>query len=203
MATKDFFPGASLKLRTNALWQQMQTYYAEQATNDRLQDLTALMIRKQGAKTPKLRASAAEARALVGFGYQLAVSMEAASPEDLERHAARVAAKHLEDCYDCLTTGNTDFLRDSSTKFGLQVADLHNFDDTNWACKPKMHLVVELCGQGIEPTLTWLYREEDFGGTMAHLARRRGGVMKPGPTSAGALTRFTIKQGVPRLLSAV
>ena len=60
--------------------------------------------------------------------------------------------------------------------------------------KPKMHLFLELCISGSKPSLSWTYRDEDFGGTAAQLSRRRGGLLSAKATSHNFLLRFRLKQ---------
>eukprot|EP00971_Amphidinium_carterae_P046157 908670-Amphidinium_carterae.1 len=52
---------------------------------------------------------------------------------------------------------------------------------------PKLHLFLELAREGVRPSMSWTYRDEDFGGCMAALARRRGGRDTPSATSYGTL----------------
>ena len=66
--------------------------------------------------------------------------------------------------------------------------------------KPKLHLLLELGLEGSNPSSSWTYRDEDFGGSMAHLSRRRGGLLKPLPTSSNLLRRFAIRHRLPHLL---
>ena len=57
-----------------------------------------------------------------------------------------------------------------------------------WKIKPKLHLFLELCSvERTRPSLCWNYRDEDFGGSVARLARRRGGLL-----SASAFSRNLI-----------
>ena len=53
-----------------------------------------------------------------------------------------------------------------------------------------MHLFLELCSSGTEPQKFWNYRDEDFGGSVARLARRRGGMLCCSSTSRVVLQKF-------------
>ena len=44
-----------------------------------------------------------------------------------------------------------------------------------WRVKPKMHLFQELCFEDANPSDSWTYRDEDFGGYLAASSRCRGG----------------------------
>ena len=61
------------------------------------------------------------------------------------------------------------------------------------------HLFLELCSSGEQPARFWTYRDEDFGGSVAQLSRRRGGLLIVQQFSSGMLARFRM-QPVPRLM---
>ena len=50
---------------------------------------------------------------------------------------------------------------------------------------------------GTRPSLYWTYRDEDFGGTLARMARRRGGRSTARSTGESVLSRFAGKADVP------
>ena len=71
-----------------------------------------------------------------------------------------------------------------------------------WRLKPKMHLLQELCEmreQPSNPSLFWTYRDEDFGGSIAHISRRRGGKNSSSSTATSVLDRFIAQTVVPTL----
>ena len=68
---RELLEGANLKERCSSLWMKIQAYYRRREVQDRLQLLRFSMLRKEKA-SPKLRASAAEARALIPFALELA-----------------------------------------------------------------------------------------------------------------------------------
>ena len=197
-------PGANRKERCLHLWTQVQQYYDWNSIEDRLQNLVPTMLSKPG-QPPKLRSSAAQCRALVPFAAELA----AAHCEDgvpLEQ-AMKTAAQELHQCYMALSSaaGRADALVVHSRRFAAQYVAIETVmqrrgDHVSWRIKPKLHMFLELCSDGSQPSLFWTYRDEDFGGACAHLARRRGGLMRPGATSDALLRRFRILQPPPRIV---
>ena len=199
------FPGATRKERCSHLWSSVQRYYSEKNIDDRLQNLLVTMLAKAG-QPPKLRCSAAQCRALVPLAAELAaahcddgVSIEA---------AMKSAAQELGQCYMALSSsseGRADALAIHGRLFAAQCVALEaamnrRGDHVSWRLKPNMHMFLELCSDGSQPSLFWTYRDEDFGGSCAHLARRRGGLMRPGATSGALLRRFRILQPPPRIV---
>ena len=119
--------------------------------------------------------------------------------------AAKVGMTHLHQCYLALSSESifaNDILRENSIKFALQYVALEAAaDDTKqWRIKPKLHLFLEVCAEGSKPALFWNYRDEDYGGTVAHLSRRRGGLLSVQAFSRNLLERFKIKQPVVRMV---
>ena len=198
---RELLEGANLTERCSSLWMKIQAYYRRHEVQDRLQLLRFSMLRKEKA-SPKLRASAAEARALIPFALELANEvLDDANPF----HAAmKSAAYHLLQCYKSLSKESIfweDVLRTSSRKFAAQYIALEMATDTpkTWVVKPKMHVFLELCSSGSQPSLFWTYRDEDFGGACARWSRRRGGLLRPWPCSSGLLDRFRMRHPVPRI----
>jgi hypothetical protein len=193
-------PGTQAQ-RCRELWQRLQLWYQANQVSDRLTDLTPSMLAGKKAP-PKLRASAAQCRALVPYGAELA---EALLGDEGVEQAAKVGARHLLACYEALSSGAEDRaarLSFSARAFALQFVALERATPgaRSWRVKPKLHLFLELAREGGSPATCWTYRDEDFGGTSARLARRRGGPVRPGPTSARFLDHFRLKSPVPRLL---
>lgn len=178
---------ASYEEKCKILFLHIQAWYKTNGVTDRLQKLKLSMFKRE-KKAPKLRAKAAEARALVPYAV---VAAEKWLTAGTQLHLAIIqAAKHLSSCYDNLNpqTFNPDNLRTSSRLFCLQYAALQSFHvGTNkWRMKPKFHLFQELCEMSKAcPSASWTYRDEDFGGTAASYIRRRGG---PAPIHLAALS---------------
>lgn len=195
--------GATRRQRCAVLWGWVQEFYDRSAVSDRLQNLLPSMFTKLGVP-PKLRSSAAQCRALVPAVAELADIHMGAGP--VER-AMLAAARELRQCYDALSgtpASIPDALSTHSRRFAAQYIALETAmrargDTVSWRVKPKMHIFLELCSQGGQPSLFWTYRDEDFGGACAHLARRRGGLLRAKATSASLLRKFCILQPPPRI----
>ena len=97
--------------------------------------------------------------------------------------------------------GGPAHLQEHSIRFASQWVAMDKFVPERWRCKPKLHMCQELCPHSIEPANNWLYRGEDFGGSLAKFARRSGGRLTATATSANLLHRFQMKQEPPRLLA--
>jgi hypothetical protein len=129
-----------------------------------------------------------------------------ANPREAPREAAcKAALQALLQCYNALSAESEnwrDVLPRESRRFAAQAVALEATSrrKKHWRVKPKMHIFLELCSGEEKPSLFWAYRDEDFGGTCAHLAHRRGGLLRPGATSRGVLNRFLMKSQVPRIL---
>ena len=191
-------PGPNHKARVAQLWGRVQEYYERRGIQDRLQNLTPSMLQAQ-RKWPKLRCSAAQCRALVDFGMEISSLLDAGSPDE---EAASVGMRHLYTCYQCLSEEvifSKELLTDSSFKFAQQYVALEDRNGRAWRVKPKMHLFLELCIEGGKPATCWTYRDEDWGGSVAKMARRRGGLLSTAAFSSNVLNRFRMQQPVIRM----
>ena len=114
------------------------------------------------------------------------------------KHAAmRQAAFHLHEVYNALSAGHPDpcaTMAEHGIKFAIQYVGLHDYlnaaDSKAWRIKPKLHLFLHITSDTSLPRLTWTYRDEDFGGSVARMARRRGNLLACGSTSSTCLARF-------------
>ena len=163
-------------------------------------NLTLKMIRKSASVPPKLRGRAAEVRGLVPFAAQ--VAQELLSDADPVESTAKQCASHLLACYNCLAAASycPDQLADHSRRLCLLWVALEAAtpeDHTIWRVKPKLHLFQELCESGSRPSTCWTYRDEDFGGCLAKLSRRRGGKKSPFSTAQSVLYRFIAQHPAP------
>lgn len=199
-------PGNTEAARCTTLWSWVLQYYDEHNVQDRLQNLTMSMLCKSRARSPKLRSSAAQCRALVPFAVALAMRPGVLNEAYDVEIAMRAAAQHLHQCYEALSSRSVfweDVLRTSSRRFAAQYVALEEdagIGEGPWKVKPKMHMFLELCSDGSRPSLFWTYRDEDFGGSCAAWARRRGGLLRAGSTSATLLSRFKLKSSIPRIV---
>jgi hypothetical protein len=186
--------GNNLNEKCRNLWHQVAQYYAEFEIQDKLPFLRVSMLRKnQGS--PKLRAKAAEARALVAFALRHSRStLDDSIP--IER-AAKQAAEHLHCCYENLSSEkfNRASMLEHSKKFLLLYAALESTTpDPFWKIKPKFHIFAELCSSSSNPSFFWTYRDEDFGGYLASSSKRRGGKNTASSMAASVLNRFRAKE---------
>ena len=192
-----------MAVRTSALWQKIQQFYKDNNVECRLTNLTPTMIKQQDKK-PKLRCSAAQCRALIPFAH--ACAQELLSDGNPVEMAAKTAASELNQCYACLaheTIFYGDLLKEHSIRFALQYVALHDYygDDVRFALKPKLHMFLEICSEGSRPAMYWNYRDEDYGGTVAKLSRRRGGLLSAQGFSENFLCRFKIYQPMIRMMA--
>jgi hypothetical protein len=192
--------GGTDKDRCGNLFLDIITYYNNTAVDSRLDNLTLSMLGKAG-KPPKLRAKGAEARFLVP--YALEATQRLLAQDHPVEGAARQLVAHLAACYDCLSsaTFNAAVLRENSRKFALLFVALEaRSEPPAWKVKPKLHLFQEMCETTDScPSLCWGYRDEDFGGSLSQLSRRRGGSNNPASTAKSVLVRFMAKHAVPIL----
>ena len=72
-------------------------------------------------------------------------------------------------------------------------------DSSLWVLKPKFHMMFELAQTGDCPAMNWNYRDEEAGGTLARMARSRGGLQNPWSVSSRCLQRFCCDYDVPIL----
>ena len=110
--------------------------------------------------------------------------------------AALNAMRHLATCYTTLSSDSIfckDLLADSASRFATLYCALAKLDPKTWRIKPKLHLLLELSFSGGRPSLCWTYRDEDFGGSVGHFAKRRGAPMTARGFSAAVLKRFRLQ----------
>lgn len=193
-------PGQTKKDKCCFLFVEMQTYYKEKKISSRLDNLTLSMLCQTG-KQPKLRGKAAECRYLVPFAVSFATQWF--SDDDAYEKTMKQAAVALNNCYDCLSAHKFEakLLAQNSKQFALLSVALEAFADSKfWRVKPKLHLFQEMCEcSNSMPSTCWTYRDEDFGGSMAAMSRRRGGRLSPGSFASSLLTKFAIRNKMPRL----
>jgi hypothetical protein len=197
-------PGSTKQARCNELSEYMLAYYEEHNVEDRLKELSPKTFEGGSATEPcKLSGSAAQIRALVKFGHLMAQKF--LSDADPVESAVKVAAHHLNNCYQALAATSSPYshaaLFQSSKIFALQYYALfvRVGDGVAWRVMPKMHLFLELCSEGTEPQKFWCYRDEDFGGTMARQSKMKGMWKKLSAYSKHGLDMFRMKNPAPRI----
>ena len=116
-----------------------------------------------------------------------------------------IAMTSFNQCYDSLHK-NIVFHHDSMklhcTRFSLQYAAANSTETKKrfWTITSKLHLFQEMCiFSSARPALTWTYRDEDFGGIMAALSRRRGGRNTALGVSRTTLQRFRAQAACVRV----
>ena len=68
-----------------------------------------------------------------------------------------------------------------------------------WYIKPKFHGMAELALACDNPSMNWVYRDEEAGGTLARLGRSKGNLQTPWSVSSNVLQRFAAEFSVPTL----
>ena len=183
--------GNNLKARCSSLYTEILSWCKANGVSDRLDDLTPGMVKKEGSKPPKLRSYAAECKALVPFGVDLANRY--LDDGNTVEHTAKQAAQRLNACYSCLSaeTYNPHDMATNCTEFcSLHKALSDTSDGVAWRMKPKLHMFQECCYSKTRPSTCWTYRDEDFGGYAAKTSRRRGGKSTVASTSSNVLDKL-------------
>lgn len=193
--------GANRSEKTKTLWELMQNYYSRNAVDSQFQDMTISMFwsAKKGAK---LRSKAAECRGLIPFGLELA-NQVCTDPNNVMDQSVKGCALHLNEAYNHLASAvfDADTFGHHVRQFLVLWTALEEASPSKkvWNTKPKFHLLAELAVTGNCPSLQWVYRDEDFGGTAAQLSHRRGGKNSVLSTGLNFLCRFLGRNKVPVL----
>ena len=198
------FPGNNNAARCQELFKDIQAYYRSKPSDElpgRLDNLTLSMLGSP-SKPPTLRSKAGEARALVPYALQLAVSKLDANNE-LDK-TILVCAQHLNACYENLSPEKfqAEHLKINCRKYCTLLVALESSvnDSSRWHVKPKLHMFQELCETMDScPSLTWTYRDEDAGGGLMQVGRRRGGSNNCWATGLNVLDKFRAKNRIPVL----
>lgn len=194
-------PGADHKKRVSSLFLDIMQFYEVCPQDSQLQYLTVGMIRV-GSKSPHLNCKAAVARNLIPWAV-LAGERYLDSSDAFES-TVKQCGLELQGCYRCLSqsTFNAATLEEHCRKFAVLLVALESasVDKALWHVKPKIHLMQELCEtQEGCPSTSWVYRDEDFGGSVAALSQHRGGAKNPHSVAKALLQRFMAKHPFPRL----
>ena len=103
------------------------------------------------------------------------------------------AIKYLHQAYQCLSKKNFQHqhFHDVCFKFLLQYQALEFLaPEYTWYIKPKFHGMAELALAFDNPSMNWVYRDEEAGGTLARLGRSKGNLQTPWSVSINVLQRF-------------
>ena len=189
-----FEAGNNQEERCSSLWLKIVKFYDDFSVQDKLPCLKLTMLRKSTGSSPKLRSSAAEARALIPF---VSLHAQRVLSVDDEIHMSILnASLHLQKCYSLLSRDS--YVPDEMLHHSVRFLQLYTaletvFDDGTWKVKPKFHLFAELCLGKSNPSLFWTYRDEDMGGYLSATSRTRGGKRSPMAVSLNVLEKFRAK----------
>ena len=195
--------GNSRKERLNDLWQRIQALYRDYPDASKLDNLTENML-SLDKPSPKLKAYAAECRGLVPIMATLASQiLDDSDPASVEATVLHCTME-LSQCYSCLSSSTLfarDLLAEHSRRFCTLWVALEGLGGDIFRIKPKMHMFQELCEVELptSPTYFWTYRDEDFGGSLVSLGRRRGGHKGAGTLGAQILRKFCCRHRLPVL----
>ena len=151
--------------------------------------------------SPKLKAYGEEAKGLVPVMDSIAREM--LTQDDQVTLAVLQVTKELRACYGCVFGPDRGDARDLGTHcrrlctlwVNLELQQEHRF-----AVKPKLHLFQELCElEDGSPARHATYRDEETGGSIVALGRRRGGPHTPSSVGTQALLKFSAKYRMPNL----
>ena len=82
----------------------------------------------------------------------------------------------LSQMYGLLEDYNQAAMKDAATRLSILLAALNDMSEAPlWRMKPTIHSMLHLAQSLHSPTKTWIYREEDYGGSAARLMRSRKG----------------------------
>ena len=140
-------------------------------------------------------------RSLVPFAHALCLDLEQSSDEVRN---ATWAAGLLVERYESLREDNAQALASlpvNSRKLAALLVVLETLNPSRFHVTPKLHLFQHLAESGSLPSRCWTYRDEDFGGSVAAVARRRGGLLSPTATSAVFLEKWFIKTSVTQVVA--
>eukprot|EP00971_Amphidinium_carterae_P146528 2904355-Amphidinium_carterae.1 len=141
----------------------MVAFYQESRLhNDRLKRISVKRIKPQGQK-PCLKVSAGQLRALVPFFTNLVNGWQSPGEEVVLLKAATNA---LQQCYNCLSTGPeappVEVLNIEAVRFAQALITLEAMNGDRYTVPPKLHMFLELAREGVRPSMSWTYRDEDF-----------------------------------------
>ena len=192
--------GRTRREQLQDLWCHIDAGYMRHPTSSRIDALTESMLNLSG-NAPKLKVHAAECRGLVPVATGMAVHFLSAA--NTEGQTVLHCARALSACYDALShtaEGAQQAMASASRRFCTLYVALERTTPP-FHVRPKLHMCQELLEMqpGTCPAKHWTYRDEDFGGSMAHLFRPRGGQRHEGTTGFQVLRKFCARHCVPAL----
>ena len=198
------YEGTTNAQRCSSLFVDVQKFYSTRAPEDlpgKLDNLTYSMLGSP-SQPPSLRSRAGEARGLVPFALEL--GRKHLNAQDVMEGTILACCKHLDGCYQNLSPAvfTSESLKTHSRKLCALLVALEAMADdrSKWAVKPKLHYFQELCEtMDTCPSLSWCYRDEDAGGAIMQIGRRRGGSNNCWATAKNMLDKFRAKNSIPYL----
>ena len=194
LADKDL--GSNAEQRCAFLWETIQEFYHREKVVDKLHSLVVTMIKPKKGSI-ELSGSGAQIRALIPFGVQIVDAWDQ-TKLDAEHLGARAAMRALASCYAFLSANKPaqGSLLDHGLTLQKILQGLHSISKKRWQLRPKLHMFLELAAEGANPSASWNYREESFGGSVSRQAHVKGGVTNPLGMSRAALTKFCVKESL-------
>ncbi|CAE7249813.1 unnamed protein product [Symbiodinium sp. CCMP2592] len=194
----------NLQVACRELFFMIKEYYSANNVGSQLGELKPTMLKGKGKPYPKLRAKAAESRALVPFSEILAQAVLV--PEDPFDNVLMKAASSFARCYDQLSKDSFQpaTLAQEAFEFASRYVDLNKEAERLgmklFKIKPKLHMFLELsyCCT-CSPSANWCYRDEDFAGKVAMAAFRRGGANTVRALAESYFLRWKSMYAVPEL----
>lgn len=195
------FPGATKAAQCSAMFVDLQLYYRTHNSENRLDNLTLSML-QQPKKTPKLRGRAGEIRGVIPWALE--ASNRLLSDQVPLESTAKCAMGYLNQCYTNLSGAayNADNMCEASRRFVLLYTALEAATEGKiFSLKSKVHLFMELTQLSrSNPSKTWYYRDEEFGGSVAQLSKKKGGSSNPHAVGSALLNKFlALHKSIPIL----
>ena len=156
----------------SSVFRSMQSFYRRYSVDNRLDTLTMGMLRKTDKKQTKSQ--------LPSLEHLLEKPEALLDKYNTFENTIFQATLQMNACYSLLSRDlwNPQELATAGQRFLLLYVSLSDSDPEGmfWRFKPKHHLFQELCEfDECCPSQNWTYRDEDMGGTVAAISRRRGG----------------------------
>ena len=200
VAVEDFkHLGNNMDVRRQYLFSSILNFYKE--TNvphgDRLKILPLKRFRPEQGK-PVLKAGAAVVRKLIPWFHNWVGGW----PEHILTPTLRSIQHGMKALYMCYQMLSKDAPLEEfhvhAKRFAVQLVSLAEVRPQTFRVKPKLHLLMELSlEKSSSPSSCWTYRDEDFGGSLATFAVRRGGKDTPYATSSNTLKKCCLNQQMP------
>ena len=193
------FPGGNQDQRIAAMWARIQLGYRQFPPHAKLDNLTGNMLSLTHA-APQLRAYGSEVRGLVPIIEDMATDKLAGTGDPTDATVLR-ATRELSLCYAAMVAGSYDELREHSRKFATIFVSLENALPGQFRVKPKMHMMQEMCEMAGHTSIgsTSTYRDEEFGGSVVAMGRRRGGHNTAASVGRQTLLKLCARFQVPRV----